>query len=81
MAENVTSTASQWGTALAEKTKLVFSVNTGAALLGLGYIVGLKYAFVIFAGSIFVWWIIIPLIGAYGAPAIASLQRLRYDRR
>ncbi len=73
-AENVTSTASQWGTALAEKTKLVFSVNTGAALLGLGYIVGLKYAFVIFAGSIFVWWIIIPLIGAYGAPAIASLQ-------
>ncbi|MFG6381084.1 MAG: oligopeptide transporter, OPT family [Muribaculum sp.] len=73
-AENVTSTASQWGTALAEKTKLVFSVNTGAALLGLGYIVGLKYAFVIFAGSIFVWWIIIPLIGAYGAPAIASLE-------
>lgn len=73
-AENVTSTASQWGTALAEKTKLVFSVNTGAALLGLGYIVGLKYAFVIFAGSIFVWWIIIPLIGAYCAPAIASLQ-------
>lgn len=52
----------------------MFSVNTGAALLGLGYIVGLKYAFVIFAGSIFVWWIIIPLIGAYGAPAIASLQ-------
>lgn len=73
-AENVTSTASQWGTALAEKTKLVFSVNTGAALLGLGYIVGLKYAFVIFAGSIFVWWIIIPLIGAYGAPEIASLE-------
>ncbi len=73
-AENVTSTASQWGTALAEKTKLVFSVNTGAALLGLGYIVGLKYAFVIFAGSIFVWWIIIPLMGAYGAPEIASLE-------
>ena len=73
-AENVTSLASQWGAALAEKTKLVFSVNTGAALLGLGYIVGLKYAFVIFAGSIFVWWIIIPLIGTYGAAEIASLD-------
>ncbi len=73
-AENVTSLASQWGAALAEKTKLVLSVNTGAALLGLGYIVGLKYAFVIFAGSIFVWWIIIPLIGTYGAAEIASLE-------
>lgn len=73
-AENVTSLASQWGTALAEKTKLVLSVNTGAALLGLGYIVGLRYAFVIFAGSIFVWWIIIPLIGTYGAAEIASLD-------
>ncbi len=72
-AENVTSTAAQWGAALAEKTKLVFSVNTGAALLGLGYIVGLKYAFVIFAGSIFVWWIIIPIMGTYGAREIASL--------
>lgn len=72
-AENVTSTASQWGAALAEKTKLVFSVNTGAALLGLGYIVGLKYAFVIFAGSIFVWWIIIPVMGTYGSAEIASL--------
>lgn len=73
-AENVTSTASQWGAAIAEKTKLVLSVNTGAALLGLGYIIGIKYAFVITAGSLFVWWVIIPLIGTYGAPEIASLQ-------
>lgn len=72
-AETVTSHATAWGTAVAEKTKLVFSCNTGAALLGLGYIVGLKYAFVIFAGSIFVWWIVIPLMGTYGAPEIASL--------
>lgn len=72
-AETVTSTASAWGTAVAEKTKLVLSCNTGAALLGLGYIIGLKYAFVIFAGSIFVWWVIIPLVGTYGAPEIAAL--------
>lgn len=73
-AETVTSTATAWGTALAEKTKLVFSCNTGAALLGLGYIVGIRYAFVIFAGSAFVWWVIIPLMGSYGAADIAALE-------
>ncbi len=73
-AETVTSAVTGWGAALAEKTKVVFSCNTGAALLGLGYIVGLKYAFVIFAGSAFVWWVIIPLIGTYGAADIASLS-------
>lgn len=72
-AENVTSLASSAGQALAEKTKLVLSCNTGAALLGLGYIVGLKYAFVIFAGSIFVWWIIIPLMGTYGSPEFTAM--------
>ncbi len=73
-AETVTSTASAWGTTIVEKTKLVLSCNTGAALLGLGYIVGLKYAFVIFAGSIFVWWIIIPLMGTYGSPEMLAMD-------
>jgi putative OPT family oligopeptide transporter len=73
-AETVTSTAYSWGTALAAKTKLVFSCNTGAAVLGLGYIVGLKYAFVIFAGSIFVWWIIIPLMGTYGSAELVAME-------
>ncbi len=72
-AETITSTASAWGSALAEKAKLVFSCNTGAAVLGLGYIVGLKYSFIIFAGSVFVWWIIIPLLGTYGSPEIAAM--------
>ncbi len=73
-AETVTSVASSAGHTLMEKTKLVLSCNTGAALLGLGYIVGLKYAFVIFAGSIFVWWIIIPLLGTYGAPEFQAMD-------
>lgn len=73
-AETVTSTANTWGQAIAEKTKVVLSCNTGAALLGLGYIVGLKYAFVIFAGSIFVWWIVIPLLGEYGSPEFATME-------
>jgi len=53
-----------WGEALAEKTKLVFSINTSAAVLGLGYIIGLKYAAIICAGSFFVWWVLLPMIGA-----------------
>ncbi len=73
-AETVTTTAYTWGQTLADKFKFVFSCNTGAAVLGLGYIVGLKYAFVIFAGSIFVWWIIIPLMGTYGAADIAAMS-------
>lgn len=49
--------------ALADKTKAVFSINTGAAVMGLGFIVGLKYSFIIFAGSAFIWWVVIPLLG------------------
>ncbi|MDE5628364.1 MAG: oligopeptide transporter, OPT family [Muribaculaceae bacterium] len=72
--EVVSTTAYSWGQTIAAKWKFAFSCNTGAAVLGLGYIVGLKYAFVIFAGSIFVWWFIIPLMGAYGAPEIAAMS-------
>ncbi|MCC8176200.1 MAG: oligopeptide transporter, OPT family [Bacteroidales bacterium] len=64
----------QWGETLAAKTKLVLSCNTGAAVLGLGYIIGLKYAFVIFAGSAFVWWVIIPLMGTYGSEAMTAMD-------
>ena len=58
--ENFTTRVCEFGEMLAEKAKLVFKVNTGAAVLGLGYIVGLKYASIICAGSLAVWWIIIP---------------------
>ena len=62
-----------WGAALAEKTKLVFRVNTGAAVLGLGYIVGLKYSTIICAGSLLVWWVIIPLMGALFPDTVLAL--------
>lgn len=58
--ENFTSRVVGWGETLADKAKLVFKVNTGAAVLGLGYIVGLKYAAIITFGSLSVWWIIVP---------------------
>ncbi len=58
--ENFTSRVIGWGEALADKAKLVFKVNTGAAVLGLGYIVGLKYALIICLGSVAVWWLLVP---------------------
>lgn len=58
--ENVTSRMIGFGETIAEKAKLVFKVNTGAAVLGLGYIIGLKYAFIICLGSLAVWWLIVP---------------------
>lgn len=58
--ENFTTRICGFGDMLAEKAKLIFKVNTGAAVLGLGYIVGLKYASIICFGSLAVWWLIIP---------------------
>lgn len=60
--ENFTSRVTELGCTIADKAKLMFSVNTGAALLGMGYIVGLKYAAIICFGSVLVWWVIVPLI-------------------
>lgn len=58
--ENVTSRMIGFGETIADKAKLVFKINTGAAVLGLGYIIGLKYAFIICVGSLTVWWLIVP---------------------
>ena len=58
--ENVTSRMLPFGDDLAEKAKLVFKNNTGAAVLGLGYIIGFRYALIITLGSLFVWWLVVP---------------------
>ena len=59
------------GEMLADKAKVVFKVNTGAAVLGLGYIIGLKYSAIICAGSFLVWLVIIPLMSAlFGADVL-----------
>ena len=58
--ENFTSRVIGWGEVLADKAKLVFKINTSAAVLGLGYIIGLKYALYITLGSLCVWWLIVP---------------------
>lgn len=64
-AETLTTTVTHVGQVVADKAKVVLKINTGAAVLGLGYIVGLKYAFIICCGSLLVWLVIIPLMGAF----------------
>ncbi len=67
--ETISTRVLTWGEMIADKFKVVFKVNTGAAVLGLGYIVGLKYAAFICAGSFTVWFVLIPLI-SYFAPGM-----------
>lgn len=58
--ENFTTRVFGFGQQLADHAKLIFKVNTGAAVMGLGYIIGLKYTFIICMGSLTVWWLIVP---------------------
>ena len=64
-AETLSTTVMHWGQVVADKAKLVLKINTSAAVLGLGYIIGLKYAFIICCGSLLVWLVAIPLMGAF----------------
>ena len=60
--ETISTTFMHWGQVLSDKAKVVLKLNTSAAVLGLGYIIGLKYSFIICCGSFLVWLVIIPLI-------------------
>ena len=62
--EAISTRIAQWGVVAADKYKVVFGLNTSAAVLGLGYIIGLKYAVIITAGSCLVWFFIVPLVGS-----------------
>ena len=61
--ENVTTRIVGWGEVVADKAKVVLKINTGAAVLGLGCIIGLKYAIIICVGSLLVWLVIVPGMG------------------
>ena len=73
-ADTVTTKILPFGTAIADKAKLVFKLNTGAAVLGLGYIVGLKYALIICCGSFLVWLVIIPLMNLIWGGQVIDLM-------
>lgn len=77
--DTLTTRMTGWGELLATKFKLVFSINTSAAVLGLGYIIGLKYAAIICAGSFFVWWVLLPVLGALPGMETADPQMLFTD--
>ena len=62
--ESVSTRICEWGNVAADKFKVVFGLNTSAAVLGLGYIIGLKYAMIITAGSCLVWFILVPMVGS-----------------
>lgn len=72
--ETVTTTVMQAGQYVADKAKVVLKLNTGAAVLGLGYIVGLKYAFIICCGSFIVWLVIIPLMNVLWGGQVIDLM-------
>lgn len=69
----------EWGENLAMRTKLDFSINTSAAVLGLGYIIGLKYAAIICAGSFFSWWVVLPMLSKVPEFALADPHHLFYE--
>lgn len=72
--ETIYTTVTHWGTVLADKAKILVKLNVGAAVAGLGYIVGLKYAFIICCGSFLVWFVIVPLLNLiFGADTVTVL--------
>jgi putative OPT family oligopeptide transporter len=73
-AENITTRMTEWGEKLAMNYKFVFKMNAGSILLGTGYLIGLKYAMIICAGSLLSWWFIVPLLGSYGVTTAGVLM-------
>ena len=69
-AETFTSKVLPFGETLYTKAKLMFSVNVGAAILGLGYIIGLRYAAIICAGSALIWFVVVPVMPMLGDTAL-----------
>ncbi len=72
--ETLSTTVLHIGQTIADKAKLVLKINTGAAVLGLGYIIGLKYAFIICCGSFLVWLVIIPLMNVIWGGSVIDLM-------
>ena len=72
--ETLTTTVVSVGQTIADKAKIMLKLNTGAAVLGLGYIVGLKYAFIICCGSLLVWLVIIPLMNVIWGGQVIDLM-------
>ena len=81
--EVVTSRIFHYGEVLSNRVKLVFKIDVLSIVFGLGYIVGLKYAAIICAGSFLSWFVLIPLFYEIGhsltAPLGATATKLIAD--
>ncbi|NCQ34308.1 oligopeptide transporter, OPT family [bacterium] len=64
--ETFSTTAFGFGRSISEKVRLEYHMLTEAAVLGLGYIIGLRYSLIIACGSFLSWWVMIPMIGMLG---------------
>lgn len=73
-AENISTRMTGWGERLAMDHKFVFNMSGTGILLGTGYLIGLKYAAIICAGSFLSWWVIVPLLGQYGVTEAGALM-------
>ena len=74
--EEISTRMTAWGTLCADKFKTLLKVNTSAAVLGLGYIIGLKYSAIIAAGSFLIWLLVVPVVGSNDTGARMSPQEL-----
>jgi len=72
--ETLSTTVMHWGQIAADKAKFVVKTNTGAAVLGLGYIIGLKYSFIICCGSFLVWFVVLPLMNLVWGGQVIDLM-------
>ena len=73
-AENISTRMTGWGEKLAMDHKFLFKINSGSILLGTGFLIGLKYATIITAGSLLSWWFIVPLLGSFGVTSDGVLM-------
>lgn len=72
--ETISTRMTAWGESLAMNHKFVFNMSGTGILLGTGYLIGLKYAAIICAGSFLSWWVIVPLLGQYGVADNGTLM-------
>ena len=72
--DTISTTVMGLGRTVVDKAKVLLKINTSAAVLGLGYIIGLKYAFVICCGSLLVWLVIIPLMNIIWGGQVIDLM-------
>ncbi len=76
--EKVSTLVTPWGKSIADSVKLEFNILTSSAVMGLGYIIGLKYALIIASGSFLAWWVFVPVlyyIGQFNPDALLNAAK------